>query len=100
VTPQRARVLAQRRDVVRALEHPLALHAQDVDDVGVRDRVDVVRAASPSPRGSSGGGPTSVTRAPTSASAWIERARDARVQDVADDRDVQPSSRPSAAWIV
>ena len=36
-------VLAQRRDEVRALEHPLALHAQDVDDVGVGDRGDVVR---------------------------------------------------------
>ncbi len=39
--PARA-VLAQRRHVVRALLHPLALHAQDVDDVGVADRVDVV----------------------------------------------------------
>ena len=43
-----------------------------------------------SSRGSSAGGPTSVVRIPTSANACDERARDARVEDVADDRDVQP----------
>ena len=42
------------------------------------------------PRGRSAGGPTSVQRTPTSSNAWMQRARDARVQDVADDRDVQP----------
>ena len=47
--PARA-VLAQRGHVVRALLHPLALHAQDVDDVGVADRVDVVRDSPSSAR--------------------------------------------------
>ena len=42
-----------------------------------------------SSRGSSAGGPTSVARMPTSRNACSERARDARVEDVADDRDVQ-----------
>ena len=96
VTHQRARVLAHRRHEVRALLHALALHAQHVDDVGVGDRVDVVASTSPSSAGTSGGGPTSITCAPTSSSAWIERARDARVQDVADDRDVhalEPAER-------
>ena len=41
-------------------------------------------------RGTSAGGPTSVAWAPTSRERLDERARDARVQDVADDRDVQP----------
>ena len=40
--PARA-VLAQLRDEVRTLFHPLALHAQDVDDVGIRYRVDLER---------------------------------------------------------
>ena len=37
------RVLAQRRHEVLAGLHPLALHAQDVDDVGILDRLDVGR---------------------------------------------------------
>ena len=39
--PARA-VLAQAGDEVRARQHALTLHAQDVDDVGVGDRSDVV----------------------------------------------------------
>ena len=43
VTPQRAAYSRSAGHVVRALQHPLALHAQDVDDVGGADRVDVDR---------------------------------------------------------
>ena len=82
-------VLAQRRDEVRALEHPLALHPQDVDDVGVGDRRDVVRGGA-RPGRQERGGPTRIASAPTSRERLYERARDARVQDVADDRDMQP----------
>ncbi len=45
------------------------------------------------PRGMSGGGPTTVTFAPISLQRLDVRARDARVKDVADDRDVEPADR-------
>ena len=49
------RVLAQRGHVVRALLHPLPLHAEDVDDVGVaRSRRCRARPRSPSPRSRAG----------------------------------------------
>ena len=45
VTPQRAVYSRRRRHVGGAGQHALALHAQDVDHVGVGDRADVVRDA-------------------------------------------------------
>ena len=41
-------------------------------------------------RGSSAGGPTSVAPDPDQRERLHQRARDARVEDVADDRDVEP----------
>ena len=46
------------------------------------------------PRGRSVGGAISVDRAPDEPERLHERARDARVEDVADDRDVQPLEAP------
>ena len=46
------------------------------------------------PRGISGGGPTSVTLRAHQRQRLDVRAGDARVQHVADDRDVQPLDRP------
>jgi hypothetical protein len=71
--------------------HPLALHAQDVDDVGAPIAPMSCVTSQPIasiPRGISVGGPTR-SRARPSARAPGCRARDARVQHVADDRDVQ-----------
>ena len=88
--PPARRVLAQARDVVRARLHPLVLHAEDVDDVGVADRVDVGRhlrrqLARQQRRRADERRPD-----PDERERLDERARDARVEDVADDRDVQP----------
>ncbi len=83
-------VLTQARHVVRAGLHALVLHPEDVDDVRGANRVDVrrhlrVEAARQQRR-----------RADERAAhadeleRLNERARDAAVQDVADDRDMQP----------
>ena len=90
VIPDRRRVLAQRRNVVRTRLHALVLHAQDVDDVGVADRVDVGRLLDRKLA-------RQQCRRTDERAPWHshecerlhERASDARVQDVPDDRDVQ-----------
>ena len=85
-------VLAQARDVVRALEHPLALHAEDVDDVGVLDVVDVVRDLAAHrldpARDQRRRADERHPRAHEHERLDV-RAGDARVEDVADDRDVE-----------
>ena len=81
-------VLPQGRDEVRAREHPLALHAQHVDDVGVCDRLDVVRRRARALRHERRRADQDRVGA-DEPQRLDERARDARVQDVADDRDVQ-----------
>ena len=82
--PVERRVLAERRHERLAGRHPLALHAQDVDDVGVRPRPRCrSRPRSRAPRcraAAASAAPISVERAPTSAERLDERARDARVQ--------------------
>ena len=84
------RVLAEARDEVRARLHPFVLHAEDVDDVGVADRLDVRRRlrrqlARQQRRRADERRPD-----PDERERLQQRARDARVEDVADDRDVQP----------
>ena len=104
VTPQRA-VYSRRLGHVRgAGQHPLALHAQDVDDVGVRRwrgcRGRRARPVASMPRGISGGGPTSVTSMPISRKpAMLERAtRECSTSPTI--ATCTPSSRPSASRMV
>ncbi len=85
-------VLAQARDEGLAGQHPLALHPQHVDDVGRGDRVDVVRhldARLLDVARDQAGGPDQRDAHPAAREGDHVRAGDARVQDVADDRDVQ-----------
>ena len=94
------RVLAQARHVVRALLHPLVLHAQDVDDVGVADRVDVGRrlaAQRLDPARQERRRPDERHARADERERLDVRARDARVEDVADDRDVQALERAELA---
>ena len=92
VTPQRGRVPAEAGDVVGALLHALLLHAEDVDDVGGGDRLDVCRrlaAHGLDPPRKQGGWPDERDMRAEQRQCLDVRARDPRVQDVADDRDVQ-----------
>jgi len=95
--PPTRRVLAQRGHEVGALGHPFALHPQDVDDVGGLDRVDLVGDLA-----AHGLDPARDQRRRTyqrharahQRERLDVRARDARVQDIADDRDVQALDPP------
>ena len=87
--PPARRVLAQRRHEARTGEHSLALHAQDVDHVGVGDRRDVVRDRR-KPRRNERRRADEDRVGADKPQRLDERPRDARVRDVADDRDVQP----------
>jgi hypothetical protein len=83
------RVLTQARHEIRAGLHPLALHPEDVDDVGVADRIDVHRGlrrklARQQRRRADERRPN-----PDERESLQQRACDARVEDVADDRDVK-----------
>ena len=92
-------VLAQRGNVVGALVHPFALHPEDVDDVGVADRRDVVGDLAQLRAGRSGGGPTSVTRAPTRCSAWISERATREWSTSPTIATWRPSRRPSSTCI-
>ena len=85
------RVLAQARDERRL--HPLALHPEDVDDVGVRDRADLGRGLAAHrldpARDQRRRADERRVRA-DEPERLDQRARDPAVQDVADDRDVEP----------
>ena len=72
--------------------HALALHPQHHDDVGLRaarrrDRRSTAHGQPSTPTGSSVGGATSVTSAPSVRKQQHVRARHPAVQHVADDRD-------------
>ena len=92
------RVLAQAGHEVLAGRHPLLLHAQHVDDVGAsRSGRYRSRPRSPSARSRAEAAPAARCRstcAPTIAQRLHERARHARVEDVADDRHLQPVQAP------
>ena len=84
------RVLAQAGDEVRARLHPLVLHAEDVDDVGVADRLDVRRRLGRQLARQQCRRTDERRPDPHQRERLQQRTRDARVEDVADDRDVQP----------
>ena len=86
------RLLATARNFSRTLEHPLALHPEDVDDVGGADRRDVgggvaahrLHAARKKRRW-----PDQRRPCADEVERLDQRARDPRMEDVADDRNVQ-----------
>ena len=87
------RVLAQARDVVRALEHALALHAQDVDDVGrlhVGDVVGDLAAHRLDPARDQRRRSDERDAGAHEDERLDVRARDPRVEHVAHDRHVEP----------
>ena len=103
-------VLAQARHVGRL--HPLALHPQHVDDVGGLDRADVGRGLAAErldPARQERRRPDERRVRADERERLDERAGDAAVEDVADDRDVQPVERArtrsrivkrsSSAWV-
>ena len=86
------RVLAQAGHEVGALLHPLALHAEDVDDVGCGDRADVGRGLAAERLDTA----REERRRPDERDPRVEqderlheRACDAGVENVPDDRDVE-----------
>jgi hypothetical protein len=91
------RVLAQARHVRLARQHPLALHAQDVDDVSGCDVADLVRHRHPGhldlARDQGGRSDQRHVRAAGDEQREV-RACHARVQDVADDRDMHTLHAP------
>ena len=84
-------VLAQAGHVVGTFEHALALHAQDVHDVGVTDRVDRVRdlaAERLDPAGDERRRPDERHPRTHERERLDVRARDTRMEHVPDDRHV------------
>ncbi len=93
-------VLAQRGDEP-AGAHPLELHAQDVDDVGVGHVAHVRGGLHPERRagvaGQQGGRRDQRDARPHHLEAADARASDPGVGDVADEGDVEPVERPDLA---
>ena len=91
--PPARRVLTDGRDEVRSFEDAFALHAQDVDNVGAGDLVDLVRPRSQSFRDQRRRADEHHRRA-HQPQGLDEGACDARVENVTHDRDVESLEPP------
>ena len=95
--PPLRRVLPQRGHVRGARQHPLLLHAEDVDDVGISDAADLRGdlAAHPLDAARNERRRADERRARTDERERLDqRPRHPRVQDVTDDRDVEAVEPP------